>query len=165
MKLLVVSDSHGRVQNILSAMEKETPDKIIFTGDGLRDFDKISEGGLANFLDIFKDNNRINENLIKVAGNCDYFYNDEPLTTIKDFGGVQTFITHGHLFKAKFGLGGICKETKLANCKLAIFGHTHSQYFENIEDITLVNPGSIANGKYAVIKITDGKIIVELKSL
>lgn len=165
MKLLVVSDSHGKVQNILSAIEKETPDKIIFTGDGLRDFDKIEEGGLANFSNIFKDNYGINENLIKVAGNCDYFYNEEPLTTIKDFGGVRTFITHGHLFKAKFGLGGICKETKLANCRLAIFGHTHSQHFENIEDITLVNPGSIANGKYAVIKITDGNIIVELKSL
>lgn len=165
MKLLVVSDSHGRVQNILSAIEKETPDKIIFAGDGLRDFEKIEEGEFLTFPNTLDSVSGVDEKIIKVAGNCDYFYNEAPLTTIKDFGAVRTFITHGHLFKAKFGLGGICKEAKLSNCKLAIFGHTHSQHFENIEDITLVNPGSIANGKYAVIKITDGNISVELKSL
>lgn len=165
MKLLVVSDSHGRVQNILSAIEKETPDKIIFAGDGLRDFEKIEEGGFLTFPNTFEAVSGVDEKVIKVAGNCDYFNVDAPLTVIKDFDGVKTFLTHGHLFKAKFGIGGICKEAKLSNCKLAIFGHTHSKFLEVVDGIMLVNPGSIANGKYAIIEIKNGKIQVEFKFL
>ncbi len=165
MKLLVVSDSHGRVQNIESAIEKETPDKVIFTGDGLRDFEKIEESGFLETLNIGERHCSTTEKIIKVAGNCDYFNVDTPLAMVKDFNGVKAFLTHGHLFKVKFGMGGILKEAKELRCNLLIFGHTHSQLLEVVDGITLVNPGSIANGKYAIIEIENCKIQAKLKSL
>ena len=43
MELLIVSDSHGRAENIQSALERQikAPDAILFLGDGARDLDRL----------------------------------------------------------------------------------------------------------------------------
>lgn len=148
MKIVLISDSHGKKQKVLDCLQKETYDIVVFAGDGLKDVEQLDDG-----------------RCIKVAGNCDIFWNDYPLSTIKDFDGVKTFITHGHKYMAKFGLFGLINEAKQNKCSLVLFGHTHSKLCTKEDGITLVNGGSIANGSYALIEIKDGKIITELKTL
>lgn len=148
MRIVLISDSHGNYQNILDLQDKEKYDRLVFAGDGIRDVDFIDD-----------------ETCIKVTGNCDMFYNDYPLTTIKDFDGVKTLITHGHKFLAKHSPFGLIKEARLSDCKLVLYGHTHTASVIQEGGIVLVNGGSIANGSYAVIEIKNGKILAELKHI
>ena len=149
MRLLVLSDSHGRVGIIQDIIKKEKFDKIIFLGDGIRDFDYIE-----------------NDNILKVVGNCDFFVGTEPKEIRIILEGVKTLITHGNLYKVKLGLESIIKEAKNGLFGLALFGHTHVQQHIEIDGLHLVNPGSVYNGKYALIKIEEGNICeVVLKSL
>lgn len=148
MKILLLSDSHGRVSKIKQAMENEKFDQVVFCGDGLRDFDYIDD-----------------DSIIKVAGNCDWGNVCEAGEVIKDFDGIRCLITHGHLFKAKFGFGGLVKEAKLSNVPLVLFGHTHRQTDEEADGVRLVNAGSIANGQYCIIEILDGKITTNFMHL
>lgn len=41
-KILVLSDSHGAFNTILNIYEKELPDIVIYTGDGIRDIEELS---------------------------------------------------------------------------------------------------------------------------
>ena len=148
MRIVLIGDSHGHYQNILDLQDKENYDKIVFAGDGIRDVDFIDD-----------------DKCIKVEGNCDIFYNDYPLTVIKEFEGVRTLITHGHKFLVKYSPFGLIKEAKLDDCKLVLYGHTHTASIIQEDGIALVNGGSIANGSYAVIEIKNGKITAELKHL
>ena len=43
MKYLVLSDSHGNVDNMARAVEREKPDGIIHLGDGWRDAEELHE--------------------------------------------------------------------------------------------------------------------------
>ena len=45
MKILVVSDSHGSVGTILTAIDREKPDVLIHLGDGLNDLQDIKFSG------------------------------------------------------------------------------------------------------------------------
>ncbi len=36
-RILVVSDSHGKIRNFEEAVENESPDMIIFLGDGIHE--------------------------------------------------------------------------------------------------------------------------------
>ncbi len=147
MRILVLSDSHGRVGLIQDLIEKENFDKAIFLGDGLKDFEYIDD-----------------ERFIKLAGNCDWF-SDESKEFQLNLDKVKVFATHGHLYKVKLGLGSLLKYAKDKNFNLVLYGHTHTQKEEVIDKICFVNPGSIANGKYAMIEIVDNEIKIKLKSI
>ena len=43
MKYLVLSDSHGNVDNMVRAVEREKPDGIIHLGDCWRDAEELNE--------------------------------------------------------------------------------------------------------------------------
>ena len=43
MKYLVLSDSHGNVDNMVRAVEREKPDGIIHLGDCWRDAEELHE--------------------------------------------------------------------------------------------------------------------------
>ena len=49
MKYLVLSDSHGNVDNMVRAVEREKPDGIIHLGDCWRDAEELHE--LAHSVD------------------------------------------------------------------------------------------------------------------
>ncbi len=147
MKLLVISDSHGRIGLIQDVMENETFNKAIFLGDGLRDFEYIED-----------------EQVIKLAGNCDLFSAESKEISF-DIENVKILATHGHLYKVKLGLFGLLKEAKQKQADVVLYGHTHTQCEDIVDGIKFVNPGSIANGKYATIEIIDGKVKIELKSI
>ena len=147
MRILVLSDSHGRVGLIQDIIEKESFDKIIFLGDGLKDFDYVEQ-----------------ENIIKIAGNCDLF-STEIKESMFAVDGIKILATHGHLHKVKLGLWSLLHYAKEKNIALILYGHTHTQKEDNLDNIIFVNPGSVANGKYSLIEIVNGKIKVEMKSI
>ena len=147
MKILVLSDSHGRKQKVEDLISSTPHDFIFFLGDGIGDFSKI------------------NQNIFKVAGNCDFF-SPEAVTRIENISNIKVMLTHGHAFKAKFLIEPMVDYAKQNNCSLLCFGHTHKQKYENISGVTVVNPGAFKNGNYAIITIDNlGNIQVELKSI
>ena len=49
---------------------------------------------------------------------------------------------------------------------LVCFGHTHKQFLQITEGTTLLNPGSLRNGDYAVVSLDEnGGIGIDFKKL
>ena len=148
MKILVLSDSHGAKQKLENILSHQNYDYLFFLGDGLKD--------LASYQE---------KNIIKVCGNCDLFF-QEPITRIEKVNNINVMLTHGHVFKAKYLLEPMIDYAQKNNCSLLCFGHTHKQKYENINGVTVVNPGAFKNGNYAVIFIDDlGNITVKLETI
>ena len=45
-----------------------------------------------------------------------------------------------------------------------IFGHTHSRFMENYEDLIMINPGA-ARSSYGILELKNGEIFAEIKSI
>lgn len=153
MRILVVSDSHRQRYNLFSAIEAEpTAEVVFFLGDGASEFE---EARLAYSPE---------KAFIGVRGNCD-FGSDLPERDIRTVGGIKIFATHGYVESVKFGLGGLIAKACENDCKLALFGHTHKPEVRYIDGIHYFNPGSIRDGSYGVVDITDNGIICINKKL
>lgn len=152
MKALVLSDSHRYFGGIARAMENESDiDLIIHAGDVQQDVDDI----MAAWSNI---------PCAYVIGNNDYFVHDVPDKRIFSFDGKRIFLTHGHLFGVKLSLNRLILAAKEANADICIFGHTHTSYLEETEDMLILNPGSCFRS-YAVLEINDGRVRVEIKKI
>ena len=83
MKVLIVSDTHGREQNLAEALEQTGPiDQLIHLGD--------VEGGAEHIRELAGD-----APAAIIAGNNDFFC-DLPNERIFTIGGHRIFMTHGH---------------------------------------------------------------------
>ena len=87
MKILVLSDSHGNVDNMARAVELTRPRHILHLGDCLRDAQALHE----RFPDIPMDT---------VPGNCDWGSFDAP-ERLLGFDGVRVLMMHGHTRNVK----------------------------------------------------------------
>ena len=130
MRYLVISDVHGYEKYLNRIVEKEEDIKnIIFLGDGLKD--------ILNFKHKHPD-----YNVIAVTGNCDN--NDtvqsKEIITVK---GYRILICHGDGYYVKMGLLPLRKACMEMNVDIALFGHTHRQYYEYYDGIYTFNPGSV----------------------
>lgn len=151
MKIYVISDSHGDFNSIYKILKKasKAPDLLIYLGDGMKEIYDISS--------IF------NIPLIAVRGNNDIDA-DEPYERIEVIENHRFFITHGHAYKIYKGKELLIRKAKENNCGIALFGHTHVQYLEKIDNITLFNPGAIKYARsgskkgYGIINIEGTKI-------
>lgn len=84
MKVLVVSDVHGRVTPLRWLLKNETADALFFLGDGLYDLDQaIAANGAAPDYPIYR-----------MRGNCDIGF-DDPAEGLAPFGGVLFFTPTG----------------------------------------------------------------------
>ena len=154
MKILVMSDSHGNTNAILSAINKELPDYIIHLGDGVNDTSVIK----ANFPDI---------PLHAVKGNCDFF-SSLAETEVFVLNNKKFLITHGHLFYVKSSLFRLMKYADEQKCDIVLFGHTHKPHNEEVNGILYVNPGCMGfnySKRYAVIELTEDKVTCELLNI
>jgi len=143
MKVVIFSDSHGRIPPMIEAVQKESPDMILHCGDNEKDCEKLS----LSFPDI---------PVRKVQGNCDMFSKaqkeEEFLISSK-----RVFMTHGHLHGVKMGLRNITKDALAREVDILIFGHTHIAHYSVEDALTIINPGSIGTGNtYAVLEIKNG---------
>lgn len=156
MKILVFSDSHGQSALMEQAISRH-PDceLLLFLGDGLRDaevvFDKFPR--LPRLL---------------VAGNCDSFafspWNDYAAEASFSANGTTIFFTHGHLYHVKSTLVLARRKAIEKGASLLLFGHTHRGEILHFEaegedgkPLTAMNPGSIRDGSYGVVRLLSGK--------
>ncbi|MDR3851340.1 MAG: metallophosphoesterase family protein [Gemmiger sp.] len=157
IKVLVVSDVHGRVTPLRWLLKNETADALFFLGDGLYDLDQaIAANGAAPDYPIYR-----------VRGNCDIGF-DDPAEGLAPFGGVLFFYTHGHLFGVKSGYERIAEYAADRGADVVLFGHTHYKTLRHGTPFSpaLFNPGSLRDThSYGVITITDGQCSFEWKQV
>lgn len=147
-KYVILSDTHGNKEGVEKLLSSVKHDGVFFAGDGVEDFENY-------YKDIYM-----------VRGNCDFF---SKLGTIivKDICNTKVIITHGHLYGAKSGMGGLISLAKEYGADVVIFGHTHMSYYEIIDGITFVNPGSFkksifSKSTYATIDFDDKSFYINM---
>lgn len=147
MKILVLSDSHGNLANMLRAVERETPHLILHLGDCWRDGEKLH----AAFPDIPFE---------QVPGNCDFrpMEQAERLLFLED---KRVLICHGHTYGVKQSLLSAGYAAEEQNLDLFLFGHTHRPLVDLRGKTLFLNPGSIgdyAHPFYGVVTLENGKL-------
>ena len=130
MKVLIVSDTHGKDENLEETVLRETP------------FDYFIHCGDVEGREIFM------EALVEcpctiVSGNNDFF-SDLPREVMIQLEGHRILVTHGHYYGVSMGLYGVLDEGKARECQVVLFGHTHRPVEETEEGILLLNPGSLS---------------------
>ena len=152
MKILVMSDSHGNVTNMLTAVMRENPDMILHLGDHHYDCRELR--------------NKYPEIPLRaVKGNCDTAGELENDEFICEY--LRIVMTHGHLFGVKYSLDSIITNAMYKEADILLFGHTHQAYTQEFEGLHIINPGSVGKGRqtYCVLDVTNGKVRYEIKSV
>ena len=155
MKILVLSDSHGSVNSMLSAVTQESPGYVLHLGDHERDCEAIR---LA-FPDV---------PLRAVRGNCDGGSRELDVDEFT-LEGKRFLMTHGHIFGVKSGISRIKQHATFKGADILLYGHTHISHYEIWEGkLHVVNPGSMCLGlskSYAVIEIIGGNVECEIRQM
>lgn len=146
MRYCVFSDSHLWADGMLRAIEAERPDAMFFLGDGERDL-QLVERRLPD-LPVYA-----------VRGNCDSWSELPNWLLCELDNGKTVFFTHGHLFGVKRDpeFTDLIEAALSCGADIALFGHTHEAYLDEVNGLTILNPGSIGDygeNTYAVIETT-----------
>ena len=163
MKVLIVSDTHRRDENLWAVIRKEQPfDMMLHMGD--------SEGSEQCFCDwVCSECGEIHT----VRGNNDFF-SRTPKDEEIEICGHKVFMTHGHLYGVSMGTEMLEDEARDRGVDMVMYGHTHKPHLEWCADGLLVlNPGSLSyprqNGRmstYAVMNLdAEGHVDVQICQL
>lgn len=102
MKVLIVSDTHGKDENLERAVYQEVPfDYLIHCGD---------VEGREIFIEALAECP-----CCIVAGNNDFF-SDLPREDVVEIEGHRIFVTHGHLYGVSMtteGVAGCCRQPEI----------------------------------------------------
>lgn len=143
MRVLVLSDSHGDVYKLRRAIDSQPTAKlIVFLGDDEYDIDSVE----------------CRVPVIKVRGNCD-FGSSLPLNFTDEVCGKKIYCTHGFRENVKYTTENLISAAKSHGAHIALYGHTHVPVTSYDGGLYLVNPGSVREGSFAVIDITDSGIM------
>ena len=146
MKILVTSDSHGAVDAMRLAVEREQPDTVLFLGDCLHD----AEGLQRSFAKLPVET---------VPGNCDWGSLDEPERLI-ELDGVRILMLHGHTRGVKYNGMNAYYAAKEMGADVLLYGHTHCPLVNYDGTTYTMNPGSIRyTGTYGVLVLENGKVL------
>ena len=130
MKVLIVSDTHGSHKSLLNVLEREEPiDMFIHLGD---------VEGEEDYLEALID---CEKHIIR--GNNDFFSDLEREEEFR-IGKYRVFITHGHNYYVSLDPERIKQEGRERGVDIVMFGHTHRPYLDDTDEVTVLNPGSIA---------------------
>lgn len=164
MKILIVSDTHRKDQNLREILRTIGPlDMLIHLGDS-----EGSEHAIASW---------INQDcqLEMVLGNNDFF---SRLDREKELmiGTYRVLLTHGHYYNVSVGVEYLMEEARARGFDIVMFGHTHRPYLEvdkreGERDLLVLNPGSLSYPRqeghipsYMLMELDEeGKVRVELK--
>lgn len=131
LKILVFSDSHGRLGGMYDVIEREKPDAVIHLGDCVDDARTLRRS-YPNLMVWF------------VRGNNDY-EPDAPLSMVIAPAGVHMYLTHGHMERCSWSSVGVLpRRAREAGCAIALYGHTHRLQEESVDGLLILNPGSIS---------------------
>ena len=146
MRVLIVSDTHGKHGNLDRAIAASGPiDVFIHLGD--------VEGGEVYMDAVLECEKHI------VRGNNDFF-SDLPREEEFLLGTKKVWICHGHNYYVSLNPETIKEEGRARKVDIVMFGHTHKPYLDIDEDITVLNPGSLSyprqegrKGSYMILEI------------
>lgn len=130
MKILIVSDTHGRDTTLKHLLEQVKPiDMLIHCGDveGSEDYIRSLAQCPVHI----------------VAGNNDFFC-DLPREEEFLIGKYRVLLTHGHYYYITMGTQMIKEDAKARGFDIVMFGHTHRPYLEQDKGIVVLNPGSLS---------------------
>lgn len=147
MKILVVSDTHGRNENLYEVIRKEKPfDYFIHCGDGEGVEDQIE--GLIECPKCM------------VRGNCDYC---SPLPAVDciDVYGRKLIVTHGHMYAVNSGLDRLVSLGRDNGADIVLYGHSHIPDYSYHYGVHLFNPGSLSAPRQEGRKCTYGIITID----
>ena len=130
MKILIVSDTHGRHECLETVLEQEKPlDMMIHLGD---------VDNCGHYIEAMAECP-----VEMVAGNNDFF-SDLPGEREFHIGKYRVMLTHGHYYYVNAGTAHIKREAVARRIDIAMFGHTHRPFLEQDELGVVLNPGSIS---------------------
>lgn len=155
-KILVLSDSHGNVKNMIQAVQAERPDLIIHLGDCWPDAGRLH----SMFPDIPME---------RVPGNCDCMQ-EQQVRLVQIF-DRDFLLCHGHTFNVKAGYLSLQYAAQERKADAALFGHTHRVFYGTHNGIVYLNPGSIGSPpggiepSYGILEIgaADSKIVYDVR--
>lgn len=170
MKLLIASDIHGSAHycaQLLEAVEREKPDRILLLGDLLYHGPRNAlpeEYDCPRAYDML---NGLKERIVAVRGNCDCEVDqmvlDFPMMAdyaLLEVDGVTIYATHGHLWNES------CPPPMKEGTVL-LNGHTHVPACNVHGNYIYMNPGSVSipkeNSRHSYMTLEQG--VFEWKDL
>ena len=146
--LFIFSDTHGN----LPCIEKLSPiicesDYIVHLGDNSHD------------LNVLPDD--VCEKIYSVKGNCDGGGED----IILEIENRKLLITHGDRYGVKSSLLRVLLKAKEIGADTVLYGHTHISNIEEVDGITLINPGNMTRfgvKSYCYAVISKDKITAKI---
>ena len=154
MRILVLSDSHGNVENMARCVELTEPDVILHLGDCQRDAEALHR----QFPSL---------PMQSVPGNCDWGSYDQPERLI-ELGGVRILMLHGHTRNVKSSPMAAMYAAREYGAQVLLFGHTHRPLVDNDGTLLTLNPGAAGDWEHptcGVLTIENGKADVKTVSL
>ena len=146
MTVLVLSDSHGNVDNMIRAVERVQPHRVLHLGDCQRDLTALQ----ALFPALPMEG---------VPGNCDWGSCGQPERLI-ELGGVRIFMLHGHTRNVKNSPMAAMYAAKEYGAQVLLFGHTHVPLVDNDGSLLTLNPGAAGDPLHptcGVLTIENGR--------
>ena len=146
MKILIVSDTHGRHSNLDIVLEREKEiDMILHLGDvenGEEYMEAVSPCPLY-----------------MIAGNNDFFSYLPAEREIR-IGQYRVLMTHGHGYYVSMDTKSLRRAAIAREVDIVMFGHTHRPYMDVEGELKVLNPGSLSyprqegrRGTYIVMQI------------
>lgn len=149
-KILVLSDSHAGLSFMRKVIAVVRPNAVIHLGDYYDDGETMQE----EFPQI---------PFHLVPGNCDRYrlYRPVPETLCYGVCGVKLFMTHGHVYRVKDGLGGLLAAARQSGAQGLLYGHTHRADCMKEDGLWVLNPGACGSfgGSVGLIETENQKII------
>lgn len=129
MKILIISDTHGKNDAYLELIEQESPlDMVIHCGDIEGSEYLMAEAAGCPIQ--------------MVTGNNDFF-SDLPAEKEFQIGKYKIWLTHGHTYYVSMNNEYIKREAKARGVDIVMYGHTHRPVLDVEADLITLNPGSL----------------------
>lgn len=127
MKVCVVSDTHGKIDQVVAHIKANHYDQIWHLGDYVSDGQEIE--------------NKTGIETIVVKGNCD------PSSSVSEiqlltYQGKRFFLVHGHQYGVKYNLNNLFYTALENQVDLICYGHTHMPVSLCEQGVRIFNPGS-----------------------
>lgn len=130
MKVLIVSDTHGRHGNLRTVLTRVgRPDMLIHCGD--------VEDGERHIREM------VDCEIHMVKGNNDFFSSLEK-EDVFEIGRYRVLLTHGHIYRVGMGVERLKEAARTRGASIVMFGHTHRPVIDQMDSVTILNPGSIS---------------------
>jgi putative phosphoesterase len=146
--ILVVSDSHGNVENLCRAVELARPALVLHLGDGWRDAELLA----AKYPEL---------TIERVPGNCDYAARESAVRVL-ELEGKRVMLCHGHTLGVKTDLGMLLRAALEREADAVLFGHTHRPFVDIRRGVAMLNPGSVGDRvrpTYGTLELRDGQCL------